>query len=437
MKSTRLISMSAISLLAVLAMPVRPAAQESSATQKPAPTQYTVTDLGPVGPPPGQAFFVTDNGLVAFSAATHHGTEHAFLWYKGLKLDIGKPGLGGPNSVPFGVNDRFQAVGEAETTASDPNGEDFCGFKALGLPSSGTCLPFLWQNGVMHPLPTLGGSNGAANMINNQGQAAGLAETSTADPNCPAPQVLQFVPVLWEKGKIQALPTVAGDLDGLALAVNESGQAVGASGDCAAFNPVLYFSLQPLHALLWQNGNATDLGNFGGTGHGSGNLALNLNNRGQVVGSSDLPGDTVSHAFLWTEETGMQDLGTLSGDASSSAIAINDSGEIVGVSISPQFSLRAFVFRNGVMTDLNTIADSPLILMLACSINSRGEIVGFAVTKTGEPHAYLATPARGAATSENTSQGVISPMVLTEDARKLLQQQPALGRLGVRLMGPR
>jgi probable HAF family extracellular repeat protein len=147
--------------------------------------------------------------------------------------------------------------------------------------------------------------------------------------------------------------------------------------------------------LLWQKGMVTDLGNLGGTGHGNGNLALDVNNKGQVVGDSDLKGDINFHAFLWTRETGMQDLGTLPGDVSSSAVSINDAGEVVGVSLDASFNGRAFLWQNGVMTDLNTLipADSPLFLMVAPSISARGQIAGIAVEKsTGKAHGFLATP---------------------------------------------
>jgi len=236
--------------------------------------RYTVTDLGPVGGPPGQPITTTRNGLIAGDAANAGGAAHAMLWYRGLKFDISSPGLGGPNSVAFGVNDSGQVAGEAEIPAADPNGEDFCGFRALGLPSSGkTCLPFLWQYGVMTPLPTLGGPNGTANQVNSRGEVAGVAKNTTRDPACPAPQVLQSKPVIWEplflgSATIQELATVAGDPDGLAMAINDNRQVVGASGDCAAFNQATYVNLQPLHALLWQYGTVTDLGNLGGTGHG-------------------------------------------------------------------------------------------------------------------------------------------------------------------------
>jgi len=92
-----------------------------------------------------------------------------------------------------------------------------------------------------------------------------------------------------------------------------------------------------------------------------------------------------------------------------------------------------------VMTDLNTLiaGDSPLYLLAGCSINSRGEITGLGLTSTGEIHTYLATPTHGFATGQSTSQGVISRRVLSDDARKLLQQQLRFGRSGARfIMGP-
>jgi probable HAF family extracellular repeat protein len=184
----------------------------------------------------------------------------------------------------------------------------------------------------------------------------------------------------------------------------------------------------------------TDLGSLGGTGHGNGIVAVDLNNKGQVVGNSDLPGDTNFHAFLWTETTGMQDLGTLPGDVNSAAISINDAGEMVGLSLDAKFNPRAFFWQNGVMTDLNALipGGSPLFLLTGCSINSRGEIIGIAVEKsTGDVHGYLAAPSNGAAAGESVStaaQGVTSPMVLPEDVRKELQQRVRFGRFGARLM---
>jgi probable HAF family extracellular repeat protein len=348
--------------------------------------------------------------------------------------DIGAPGLGGPNSIAFVDNESSRAVGEAETSTSDPNGEDFCGFG-----THLTCLPFLWQAGGMIQLPTLGGNNGVAQAISNRGEVAGFAENSTPDPGCPAPQVLHFKPVVWEKGLIHKLPTFGGDPDGVAQQINDNGEVVGGSGTCAAFNANFLYNLVPVHALLWEKGKATNLGNLGGeTGQAGGNIAYDINNQGQVVGNSDLPGDTTFDAFLWTRKTGMQDLGTLSGDVASVSLSINDAGSVVGASLDANFDPRAFLWEKGVMTDLNTLiaGDSPLYLLTGCSINSRGEITGLGLTSTGETHTYLARPTHSVATSESTSQGVISPRVLSDDARNLLKQQLRFGRFGVGHMGP-
>src|ERR1035438_3404078 len=135
MKTTLLNSIWVVSLLAVVAMPIRLAAQEQSATQgqKPEPAHYIVTDLGTLeGGTFSQPFFVNRYGLVSGSSSLADGDQHAVLWLEKLKLDIGAPGLGGPNSIAFGDNDGFRAAGEAENSTPDPNGEDFCGFRALG-----------------------------------------------------------------------------------------------------------------------------------------------------------------------------------------------------------------------------------------------------------------------------------------------------------------
>jgi uncharacterized membrane protein len=92
------------------------------AIAQPAP-RYAVTDLGAVGGAPGQPWVITNNGLVSGAAATPGAAMHAVLWYKGLKIDIGTPGLTGLNSAAYGVNELGQTVGTAQTSV--PNSEDF------------------------------------------------------------------------------------------------------------------------------------------------------------------------------------------------------------------------------------------------------------------------------------------------------------------------
>src|SRR5258707_1853570 len=151
----------------------------------------------------------------------------------------------------------------------------------------------------------------------------------------------------------------------------------------------LRFAAGP-HAVLWQNGLPADLGDLGGTCTTPcispvlgpyGNTPLYINNQGQVVGLSALPGGATFHAFLWTKATGMQDLHTLPGDVASVGLAINSSSQAVGLSLDSGGNPRAFLWQNGVITDLNALipADSPfLVLFVADVINSSGEIVGFA-----------------------------------------------------------
>ena len=77
----------------------------------------------------------------------------------------------------------------------------------------------------------------------------------------------------------------------------------------------------------------------------------------------------------------MTDLGTLPGDAVSWANNINSKSQAVGTSFDALGNSRAFIWQDGVMTDLNRLipADSNFFLAEAFGINERGEIVGFGV----------------------------------------------------------
>jgi probable HAF family extracellular repeat protein len=204
--------------------------------------------------------------------------------------------------------------------------------------------------------------------------------------------------LIWgpKPGEIHPLPPLPGDTVSIALWINDKGQAVGVSGRCN--NTILPPLAGGPHAILWeQDGSVHDLGNLGGTGNAlrvTGNVASAINNQGQVVGVSALPGNTTNHAFLWTKEKGMRDLGTLPGDGKSVAFGINERGEVIGVSFDKDRNPRPFFWQDDVMTDLNTLAPgSPLFLLFPSTITSRGEITGFGVTSSGDIHGFLATPA--------------------------------------------
>jgi probable HAF family extracellular repeat protein len=391
---------------------------------------YTLTDLGPAGNPFSQAGFVSNNGVVTGSYTASDGTQHAAVWQGGRLFDIAQPGLGGPNSGAGSINQFGQLVIGGELASKDPNNENFCGF-GDGL----ICLTYVWQFGTATQLPTLGGTNANWGNINERGEVSGFAENANRDPKCPStpavngigPLMFDYEAVIWGPGAgaVRELKPLAGDSVGAALWVNDKGQAVGTTGSCA--NVVLPPLAAGPHAVLWDaDGTPIDLGNLGGTGDpsilGRGNIGLGINNRGQAVGVSSLTGNKANHAFLWTKQTGMQDLGTLSGDVNSAATAINDRAQVVGQSFGDAGPMmgnpRAFLWENGVMTDLNTLvpANSPLHLLVAFSINSRAEIAGFGVTNDGKIHAYLASPSYlspAASTSTGATNAVVTPISLT------------------------
>ena len=372
--------------------------------------QYKLTDLGPSGNPFSQAAGVADNGLIAGLDTTPDGTSHSILWYKGRPIDISAPGLGGPNSGAGSVNLRDQVMGQAETSKKDPNNENFCAY-FTGL----QCLPYVWQFGVMTPLPTLGGTNASFGAINNLGAVSGYAENKHRDLDCrpgvaingTGPQVLDFEPVIWgpKPVHIRQLPLLPGDTVGMALGLNDLGQAVGTTGTCA--NTLIAPFLAGPHAVLWDiDGSVHNLGNLGGTINntllGSATEAMSINNRGQVTGVSDLPGDQIFHPFLWTRQTGMVDLGVLDGDAVGAGLSLNNWGDVVGASTTApgpaSGNARAFLWHKGHMSDLNALipANSSMYLITAFSINDEGQIAGFGVVtsgpEAGEVHGFLATP---------------------------------------------
>ena len=361
-------------------------------TAKPA-TRYAVTDLGPVGPSPGQPFTLANNRLVAGVVVNNSGYAQATVWSPGGVVNLAAAKL---NSYALGINESGFTVGQAEIDSPDPAGEDFCADAASGLPPTGMkCVAFAAQNGIMRTLRTLGGSNGIAIAVNSRGAIAGGAETAVVDPGCPAPQKYQFKPVIWQGNEIEELPLVGTDKNGAAQAINDLGHAVGGSGACGEFSPSNGLLLVSLHALLWETGRVVDLGNLGGKGILNGHFAHIINNLDEVVGSSDLKGDMATHAFRWTKIGGLEDLGTLGGDVISIGLGLNDAGTVTGISANADFSeFRAFVWTGGVMTDLNSLipAKSSLYLLTACSINARGEMIGFAADANGDLHAYLASP---------------------------------------------
>jgi probable HAF family extracellular repeat protein len=310
---------------------------------------------------------------------TGYPEVRAVLWKHGKIHDLGT--LGGNESVAYAINDAGDVVGFASNAIPD----SLTGYMyAFGATQTHA---FLWKDGVMHDLGTLGGPDSIAFNVNERGQVAGNSFTSfTGNSVSPIPVAAPF---LWENGKMINL----GGLGGTYTAendLNNRGQVVGFSfiaGDVA------------FHPFLWSEGKLFDLGTFGGT-YGE---AIWLNDSGDVVGWADLPipcpgcgelGDQVYHAALWKHGK-MIDIGPVEGDRCSVADDINSQGQVVGASGICFGAVNAFLWEDsGPAVDLNALVPvgSPLHLREAISINDRREITGNGVLPNGDIHTFLLIP---------------------------------------------
>ncbi len=385
---------------------------ETEVSQPPATTAHALA--GPsyrvvkfsssLGGTSSRGMAINSQGMVAGWSDRADGTRHAALWRNGSIRDLLT--LGGPSStVPWpGLNDAGTVVGISHTSRPDPLHEDWSCDLGGFLPESTDliCSGFVWENGVMRELPTLGGNHGFAAGVNSRGEIVGWAETPVHDPTCLDAQVLQFRAVVWEpkhgrygKIKTRELRPFPGDSASAATAINDRHQAVGISGDCD--QAVGRFSAR--HAVLWSNnGKPTEIPNLGGT---TWHTPMDINAHGDVVGFSNPPGagdpegEFISHAFLWTSGAATaRDLGVLDGDAFSEAFAVNAHDQVVGVSFGGAAGSRAFIWQNDVLSNLNDLVDiAPDVLQSAQDINDAGQITGRVKDGvTGEVLMFVATP---------------------------------------------
>jgi probable HAF family extracellular repeat protein len=301
-------------------------------------------------------------------------THPVVLQKNGILTDLGAPAgvVATMNSgIPTWIDDNGLIEGLYENGLIDP---------LTGFPEFRAAL---WgKNGSAIDLGTLGGNSSQGNGVNSRGQVVGVAlNAMPEDPNLTGPMYFgipaatQVRAFLWQNGAIQDLGTLGGN-DANPLEINESGQIAGYSYTDSTVNDST--GLPTTHPFLWEKGQMRDLGSLGGT------LALPsridfpggqiLNSHGQVAGTSTLAGDMVEHAFVWTGEM-MRDLGTLGGN-NSEGTSINDAGAVVGrsdVSPTSQFH-HAFLWEHGTMTDLGVVA--PCHNSTANDINARGQVVG-------------------------------------------------------------
>jgi probable HAF family extracellular repeat protein len=356
----------------------------------------SLTDLGTLpGGGSSAPIWITANGLIA-GVSENGQTDplypggfpemRAVLWHQGTILDLGTLPEGGYQSEANALNSAGQVVGTALNTTADADSMAAGNYWYFDVPYGYQERAFLWDRQLgMQDLGTLGGTDAEALFINERGQVVGHSYTgSTPSSLCQYPLLTDSF--IWEKhtGMVD-LGTLGGTCTE-AAGLNQKGQVVGLSnlaGD------------QSQHAFLWSRGSIHDLGgSLGGSYLG----AYGVNENGEAAGYAYRSDNTTFHAVLWKGIGQMTDLGVIGDDQCSYAATLNGSGQVVGSSVSsctaedPTF--RAFLWEDGMMFDLNNLIPlgSPLYLQVVQSINDRGEVAGQGVDSSGNNHAFLLIP---------------------------------------------
>ena len=229
---------------------------------------------------------------------------------------------------------------------------------------------------------TLGGNESTAYAINNLGQVARFAETTSSyfpyrtAPNSPI------------NPATDSLGTLGGK-NGEGFGINDSGQVVGyaqiPSFDNDAFRTAPNSPINPATDNLSPDGS-------------TGCTARAINASGQVVGQFDAPGGPLAYRTKPNSPINpiTDSLGALGG-VSSNALAINGAGDVVGYFINlnnPAQPVQAFYFDGTTTMDLNDLTNVPngWNLQQATANNDRGQIVGFGQSNLGSHFAFLLTP---------------------------------------------
>jgi len=265
--------------------------------------------------------------------------------------------------------------------------------------SDGTRHAALWRSGVVTDLGTLGTGTGLhSNVqwpgISDNGMVVGITQTDALDTLGEAWSCAAFIAAnghvclgfAWQSGVMAALPTLGGE-NGFAAGVNNKGQVVGWA-ETAVHDPTCHTpQVLQFRAVLWEpkRGTKRQLPPLPGDSTSS---ATAINQQGQVVGISGecdvaVGRKSATHAVLW-DGSSVIDLGSLGGDYWRTPMAINNLGVVVGFTNPPDGdfdgdSLRAFVWtRSGGMQDLGRFAGDQF--SQALGVNDSGQIVGVSCT---------------------------------------------------------
>lgn len=256
-------------------------------------------------------------------------------------------------STVYDINKHGQVVGKSNTNDS--------GDERAYLASTDNGLIDL---GTLYDVP-----RSEAWGINKKGQIVGHSDTNIM---APYGVVYQHAFLWTAKDGMVDIGTLGGD--SFAVDINKNGKVVGyartESGD--------------MHGFLWtEEDGMTDITDPHSV-HGGLN-SWEINDSGQVIGRLIVGSD--EHAFFW-ENNNLIDIGTLNGNGSSNAQAINEKGQVVGSS-----NGHAFLWQNNQITDLNELlpSGSEWELVKATDINNFGQIIGYG-NLDGQRRGFLMTP---------------------------------------------
>lgn len=281
---------------------------------------------------------------------------HAFLWSNGVMTDLGT--LGGSVSMAYSINDSGVVVGQAST-------------------ASGEMHAFVWQNGVMKDLG-VAGETSEARGINSRGDIVGVAYAKNVRGGA----------VLWSGGQRRFIGDLGPSGSGsTAISINYKGEIAGVSSGFSTNQGVV-------RGVVWLNGTISDLGALGGL-HSTANA---INGQALVVGWAEIANDSTA-AFQW-QNGKMSQLASLAGSVASAgngtqATAVNDSGEVVGSCVTSAGDAHAVIWNNGQIADLNAlIPQRGLTLTRATGVNRSGQIVAEQQNNLDGPtiRSFLLTP---------------------------------------------